>query len=221
MIKQEIIGYVKSFLPREDPTMRYHNRVVIAAIENVLREMYAELYRKNPHLLDLYTKRYGSTTPIAISYEATTDIYYSTLPCKIMNLPCKGSGVRHIYREIGTSREGNKFIPMTSTEADFIYNTDVAVVTDRIGYSVRQDTRVDYYGGKALYDAGVGVVMDLLVPFSEYGDDDVVMIPEITDLREDGGVFIKRVLGLLGVIPQANLQDTNAPQENEQTNKRQ
>lgn len=212
MIKQEIVSLVKNEVGVIDPTAQFHPRVLEAVIEDTLREMYGELYQKNPRLLDNYTKQYGTTSPVAVTLEATTGIYYSTLPEKIINLPCSGSGVRHIYT---TARSGNTFVPMSAVEADLVYNTDVASVSTKIGYRVRQDTRVDYWNTSATVRTN-GVAMDLLIPFSAYLDDDVVMIPESTTKE---GTFLARVLQKLSVVPQPELLDKNAAPTQEKKNK--
>ena len=205
MIKSEIISYVKGQTPREDKNQRFHNRYLEAVIEGVIKEMYSDLYKINPGLLDLYTKTYGNVTPVAVSLERTTGIYYSTLPVNIINLPCKSSGVRQIYPL--TKSTGNIFQPMDATEADLIFNTDVAVVTNKVGYRVKQNSRVDYYNMNASIISS-GVIMDLLIPFSVYADTDVVLIPELTE--KEGGTFIDRVMKVLGLVPPADLQDDNA-----------
>lgn len=204
MIKTEVISYIKALIPREDSTQRYHDRILEAVIEKVIIEMYQDLYKINPRLLSQYTKQYGETTPIAIQTDNNTGIYYSALPVKIVSLNCKSSGVVHIFPVVNT---GNVFQPMDSTEADLLFNTDVAVVSNRIGYKVRQDTRVDYWNMNSTI-LGTGVRMSLLVPFSVYGDEDVVMIPELGE--REGGSFVNRVLTVLQVIPPADLKDDNA-----------
>jgi hypothetical protein len=224
MIKREIISSIKNLVGRVDPTQDFHNRVLESVCERVLIEMYSDLYKLNPRLLDLYTKQYGVTTPITIKREAATGLHYSTLPVKICNLPCKSSGVRHIFTLV---RGGNIFVPMDAREADIIFNTDIAVVTSKVGYQVRQDTRVDYYGASSLYTNGTTVVMDLLVPFSQYGENDVVMIPELTATDAPAGrygnrpssTFMERVLSLLQIVPPSNLDDSNTDAREQQANK--
>jgi hypothetical protein len=214
MIKTEVLSYIKNTVGVVDPTQEYHLRYLEAVVESVLKEMYSDIYKLNPLLLDLYTKQYGVTTPVAISLENSTGIYYSTIPCKIINLPCKSSGVRHIYPLVHT---GNQFVPMDSREADLIFNTDIAIVTSKIGFRTRQDTRVDYWNTNAAVRAS-GVRMDLLIPFSEYADTDVVMIPELTDAQ--GGTFIMRCLKVLQVVPPTDLSDdNNATQKAKQNTK--
>ena len=202
MIKEEIISYVQGLLPL-DKVGKYHPRFIEATIEDVLSEMYADLYKINPALLDNYTKSYGIPTAIPISQESGSTIYYSTIPEKIISLPCKSSGVRHIYPFIHT---GNVFVPMDAREADMIFNTDIAVVSTKIGFRVRQDNRVEYWNTN-LATRTAGVRMEILIPFSKYLDSDVVQIPELTE--KQGGTFTQRVLNVLGVIQPKDLIDNN------------
>jgi hypothetical protein len=218
MIKEEIVSFVRGFLPREDETGRWHYRFLEAVVEKVIVEMYADLYKINPLLVDKYTQAYGVTTPIAITLEASSGIYYSTLPVQIVSLPDKQSGVRHIYATSQMSgRGGNMFVPMDAREADLIFSTDVASVSAKIGYRTRQDTRVDYWNTNAVVRT-FGVRMDLLIPFSVYADSDVVLIPELSE--KEGGTFIQRVLKELQIVPPAELSDDNAPAK-EQSNTKQ
>ena len=214
MIKKEIVSLVRQHLNKIDKTKMYHERVLIAECEKVLNEMYHQLYQTKPRLLDNYTKTYGADTAIAISQESNSNIYYSTLPANIVNLPCKSSGVLHIYP---VAQTGNIFVPMDSTEADILFNSDVAVVTDRIGFRARQDSRVDYWNMTSAILA-TGVRMDLLIPFSVYADTDVVNIPEFGE--KEGGTFLQRVLTALAVIPPTDLLDNNAVSEQPTNNKR-
>jgi len=214
MIKKEVISFVRNLLPKEDKVGKWHERFLVATIEKVLSEMYADLHAINPRLLDNYVKTYGATTPIAISLEASSGIYYSTIPVTICNLPSKNSGLRHIYPAVQT---GNQFQPMDAREADLIFNTDVAVVTSKIGFRVRQDSRVDYWNTNAVVRAA-GVRMDLLPTFSAYRDTDVVNIPELTE--KQGGTFAQRVLTLLGVVQPSDLLDNNAENRQQTNSKR-
>ena len=208
MIKEEIISFISGHLPQIDTTNRFHYRFIEAECEKVLGEMLTDLWRVNPLAVGRYTKTYGVTSPIAISLEAVSGMYYSTLPVQVYHLPDKASGVRAVYP---LSQTGNTFMPMDAREADLIFNTDVAVVTGKIGYRVRQDKRVDYYNTNAVI-RGQGVRMDLLPVFSEYADTDVVLIPDLSE--KEGGSFLKRVLENLGVIEAVDLKDDNADQSN-------
>ncbi len=204
MIKEEILSMVFNHLPSVDKTGKFHLRFLEAEIERVIEEMFNDLWKIDPLAIDKYTTTYGTTTPIAIALEAVSGIYYSTLPVNVYHLPDKASGVRHVYP---LAQTGNIFQPMDAREADMIFNTDVAVVTSKIGYRVKQNKRVDYYNTNAVVRAA-GVRMDLLPVFSEISDSDVVLIPDLGD--KEGGGFLKRVLGALGVIQEKDLIDDNS-----------
>lgn len=213
MIKKEIVSWVLNLCPKEDDSGKFHPRVVEAVIEDVLKGMYADFYAINPRLIGSYGKMFGETSPIPILFDQKTNIYYSVLPQKIVNLPCPGSGVLNIFPYINT---GNAFLPMTVTQADFIFNTDVAVVSSKVGYTTRQDTRVDFWNSTTAIRA-MGVRLLLLIPFSKYLSDDVVEIPPLTE--KQGGTFIQRVMNQLGMIQPPDLIDDNkdsAPQSNNQ-----
>jgi hypothetical protein len=208
MIKDEIRGYILGFVGREDATQRFHPRWVDSVIERVLLEMYAELFKVNPLLLDKYTKQFGVPTALTIASETGTGLYYTTLPAQVVSLPDKASGVRHIYPFTPT---GDIFMPMDAREASLVANTDVNIVNSKIGYRVRQDKRVDYYKMNVTV-LNVGVRMDLLIPFSEYLDTDNVLIPEMTTASTSAVVgFTDRVLAYLGITTPANLEDDNGP----------
>lgn len=202
---------VMSALQRNDKTQRYHPRVLEVTIENVLKEMYCDLYKANPRLLDNHTKTYGATTPVAVSFEQSSGIYYSTLPAPVVNIPSKASGVLHIYPLLQT---GNVFVPMDAREADILFGTDVATVTNKIGYRTKQNNRVDYFNMNATIEAA-GVRMDLLIPFSSYTDSEYVNIPE---LSEKEGSFMARVLTVLAGIPPVDLKDDNAEAKEQNPN---
>ena len=53
-----------------------------------------------------------------------------------------------------------------------------------------------------------GVRMDLIIPFSRYEEEDIVLVPEIVNPRTNE-TFADRVLHILGVIGQPDLKDDN------------
>lgn len=201
MTKREIIGLLREYLQRNDKENKYHPEVIIKSIEITLKEMFTDLYRLSPRSLGKYAKTY---TDIAVSHEASSGIYYSTLPVEVINIPSTGSGVIAILPKVANT--GHTFVPMTVNEADMVFNTDVAVVTRMIGYRPRQDGRVEYYNMSSAVETA-GVRMALLPVFSDYSDDEVVAIPE---LPTEAGTFLERVLNALAVIPPVDQLDNNS-----------
>ena len=201
MIKSEIRSLVYNELQRIDKSARYHPRFLDAVIEGVISEMYWELYALDPLALQRYTVTYGRLVGLGVSYEPSTDLYYTTLPAKIVPFPDKVSGVRRIHTVI---QAGMRFYPVDFRELDLIQSSSyVSEVTDKILYAVNQD-RVEYYG-MTFAVAIAGVRMDIIQPFSQYADTDTVLIPEFRD--REGLSFDDRVKRKLSTIPPVDLSE--------------
>jgi len=210
MIKKEIRSLIFNELPKLDKTNKYHPRVIDAAIEKVLAEMYNDVFKTSPLGLQRFTKTYTVTPPIFA--DATTGLYTITLPAAIIPFPDKASGVRRISTY---AQGGLTFFPMDAREVDFVMSgSNVNTVTAKIGYIVSQ-TQIEFYNMTAAI-ATVGVRTDLVIPFSVYIDTDTVHVPEVTD--QQGNTFIDRVLKVLGVIPPVDLMDDNRDEVQKQSN---
>jgi hypothetical protein len=83
----------------------------------------------------------------------------------------------------------------------------VDTVTTKVGYIVTP-TRVEYYGMTSAI-ATAGVQMDLVIPFSAYDEDDIVLIPEIANVKSNE-TFVDRVLKILGAVRPVDSRDDNA-----------
>ena len=207
MIKNEIISTVWNRLQRFDKTAKFHPLVISAECEAVLNQMYNEVFLMSPLSLQRFVKGYGYTTALAISTEASTGIYYTTLPEKIVYIPDRASGVRRVapYTQVGTTR----FYPMDQREWDLVMSGSYANYVkdnEKIGYIVTP-TRVEYYGMTGTIITS-GVRMDCLIPFSEYTDMDVILYPE--HVTQEGMGFIDRVVQRLSDKPLVDLIDNNA-----------
>ena len=103
-----------------------------------------------------------------------------------------------------------KFYPMDQREWDLMMNSSFAgVVKNKIGYCVTS-TRVEYYGMTGAVITS-GVRMDLLIPFSDYLDTEVVLVPEHTD--GNGMGFFDRVVMRMQDKPIVDLSDDNSDKE--------
>ena len=202
MYKAEIRSLIKNLLPKYDKNAKYHDRVVDAAIGKVLQQSYNEVFMADPLALQRFTKRYGDTSIIAVSYDASAGIYYSAYPARIVPIPDRASGVRRITTR---SQGGMTFHPLDIREVELVASGSFfETVTNKIGYIPTLE-RIEYYSMTAAI-AAIGVRMDLLVDFSEYADTDVVLIPEVAGGDE---AFAMRVLRLLAVIPPVDIKDDN------------
>lgn len=207
MIKSEIRSEIKNRLQRFDKTARYHDRVLDAEAEVILNIMYNEVFRMSPHSLQRFCKQYGYSVALTVQTEASTGIYYTTLPEKIVYFPDRCSGVRRVAPATQT---GSMFFPMDQREWDLaLGGMYINYAKDRIGFIVTP-TRVEYYGitGDIITS---GVRMDCIIPFSKYADTDVVIYPEHT--LEDGIGFIDRVVMRLQDKPPADLLDNGKDSE--------
>jgi len=207
MRKDEIRSVIRNRLPQLDKTAKFHPRFLDAVIEDVYHEMLEEVFRMSPHSLQRYTKEYGFDTALAVEWEATTESWYTTLPEYVYTLPDKASGVRRVATKTQTSI---KFYPIDYREADLLaYGSYANTVKDQIGYLVTP-LRVQYYGniGDVADD---GVRMNLLIPFSEYADSDIVPYPP--HVLEDGRGFFDRIVDKLIAKPAVDLIDNNKDKE--------
>jgi hypothetical protein len=152
-------------------------------------------------------------TPITVSYDANAQIYYSNYPTGVMpvSFPDKFSGVRRVTTKV---QSGVKFYPLDQREMELIAGGSyVDTVTDKVGFCPTQD-RIEFYGMPASIVAD-GIRMDLIVPFSDYGETDEILIPETpsTDVSSSRQVqrvtFVDMVLNILGVIRPQETLDNN------------
>jgi hypothetical protein len=203
MLKAELRSLIKNVVPKEDV---FHDRVIDAAIETVIKELYWELFAVDPLALQRYTVEYGITTPIAITYNNTKALYYSNLPVAIVALPDKASGVRRISTKQHT---GFTYFPIDKRELDLLNDSYSGRTNYKVGYMVNQ-TSVEYYNMNAAI-ATLGVKMDILQPFSAYADTDTVLIPEIRDRQ--GVDIVERVLKILQTVQPFEQIDDNAVEQ--------
>ena len=204
MIKQEIRSLVRNSLPKLDKSNRWHDLYIGAAIEKALAQMYNDIWEINPLNLQRYTKQYGYTVPLTIEVEATTLIYYTSFPVSVLPFQDSASGVRRISTPI---QGGLSFVPIDPRMHDLILSGSYTdTVTSKIGYIVTP-TRVEYYNISADVITS-GVRMDLIVPFSVYDEDDVVLIPEIANVKSNE-TFVDRVMKILGVVRPVDTKDDN------------
>ena len=204
MIKSEIRSVIKNSIKRYDKIASAHDRVIDASCEEVLNQMYNEVFLMSPLSLQRFTKGYGYSVSLGVNLEDATEIFYTTLPENIVYIPDRASGVRRVAH---ATQLGIYFYPMDQREWDLVMGGSyVNYVTDKIGYIVTP-TRVEYYGMTGSLVTS-GVRMDCLIPFSKYADTDTVLYPE--HVTREGMGFIDRVVQRLSDKPPVDLIDNNA-----------
>jgi len=203
MTKAEIVSFVSNNLKKVDKTNKYHARVIESAITLAFNQGYSDIFDKDPRLLDNYTKTYGGGgTPIAITADANTSIYTSTLPEQYVPFRDKNSGVRSVAT---VAQSAFKLYPMAKREFEIFPNTlsgELNANDPRGYYTVRSNT-LEYFGVASV--AAAGVRMDIVIPFDKYASTDVVLIPFGKDMQ-----LITAVIEVLRSMPAVDLKDNNA-----------
>jgi hypothetical protein len=160
-------------------------------IGRAFNQMLIEVFRRNLANFDPYTKEY---TGIAISQDETTNVYYSTLPAPVVQLPRIGDGVLQVSGDTSASLE---FVPITNNCLQVKDGLDVDTIDDVVGYCFKNG-RIEYQGITNTIAEGT-VRMLLVIPFEEYLEDDYVQIPTGTD-----EALIRSVIDLLIGTPDAD-----------------
>lgn len=206
MTKAEMRASVKGALRKMDSIAKYHDRMIDRAIEHSMNQFLYDLYRKDPRDLDQYIREYGSEVALTVTEETATESYYTDLPAPYVVFPDKQSGVRYV---VGHDREKTVLYPMSIQEmllADRTYlGSSLAEDGDpftRSFYAVR-GSRVIYYNTNSHF-RHAGVRIGLVIPFTEYADEDEIRIP----FGQEDRAFIA-VLQKLAQIPPAELIDNN------------
>jgi hypothetical protein len=159
----------------EEQAGAFDSQMVAKYIGRAFNTLMWEIFRGGLYNMDNYTKRYSSVT---VTYDSTQEIYTSTLPEDIVQLPRIGSGVMKIQTITGT---GVNFAPASNQEFDLLDGTEVDLIDSTIRFNVRSQT-IEYKNMTSAI-ASVGVKMDLVIPFDSYDWDDTVMIPAGQDQR--------------------------------------
>jgi hypothetical protein len=179
------------------------DQIVAYYIGRVYNAMLSEILAKKFSNIDPYTKEY---TDIPINKNEATNIYYSLLPEKIINIPRRaGNGVISIR---GMQSESIEFAPMQNNTFRIIDGLDVDMIDDVVGYIYKGD-RVEYKGMTPTIASGT-VKMELVIPFEAYENKDNIVIPTGTD-----EVLIRRVIDLIMGTPDADkINNSNSLNQN-------
>jgi hypothetical protein len=206
MEKRQFIELTSRFLSGNtapaDVRRRYHPQIVEKYIEMAYDELIAGVYAADPDpnkaTLDSYLKSYSD---VAITEDTTRSEYYSLIPTsKLVQLP-DNSAIRLIS-------------PMGEQGTPYIYrkNNSKRIFTDLEVNSYLNRTKFYVEGGRVWYNAIYGtettVFMKLIVPFSEFDDNEQVPLP----LGKDSPIFDKIISRLQELPPNDMTIDSNAKQ---------
>lgn len=161
------------------------------------------IYARNLTSYDPYTREY---TNVAIDYDSNTEMYYSTLPAKIIILPRRaGNGVMWIS---GMTSKSVEFVPITNGHLKVMDGLEVDQLDDVIGY-VYRNGRIEYWGMTSAIAAD-DVRMGLVIPFEEYDMEDEVPLP----VGADEMIMQSVVQFLLGTPDADKVNDSNSLNKN-------
>lgn len=196
MTKIEFIELIKHRLEGEARAKnlgKFHPTVISHMIGKAYNSLVVEAYARNMTDFDPYTKTY---TGVAIALDVTTGVYYSTLPAAIVQLQRSGSGVMRII-DTDSSLE---FVPINNGELQAIPDLELNLIDDVVGY-VYKNHRVEYLG----LSATDTVNMELVIPFEDYDETDIVQLPTGSDQR-----IVEMVVNMMIGTPDSdNLNNNN------------
>lgn len=174
---------------------KYHRNIVAINLEITLNDLYKDIFYKNVSDLDHWARTFEN---VAVQYDSTRDLYYSTLPRSIVQLP-ERRGIRRISP---MQSPEITFKPMGDNQKSMFMNLDVAEFGTDCWFSFDSD-RVEYYN---LPPDVTDVLMKLLIPFSEHADTDEFTIPSGFN-----DYVIETVVGkLLGMPPEKDSNNNNS-----------
>jgi hypothetical protein len=166
MTKKEIIDFCRYELKKMD--FANHPMIVEGALNAVYNQILADLPARDLDYFEFHTKDYE----VAVTLDATSNRYYSTLPAAIVQLKVPQRGVVAINSKQGT---GFRFYPTTEKEVRQTANLESGLYDRYFGFYV--------HDGKVFYTnytdelAAAGVRMSLAVQFMDFASTDEVPLP--------------------------------------------
>ncbi len=187
MTKIQLIEIINKRLPK-----KMLPQMMAMYIGQAFNELLFPLFRANISNLDLFTKTYSD---VNVDYDSAQDVYYSTLPVAIVQLPVAGEGVRDIRL---MKEKGIKFVPMTTVAMSILNDESITSV---IGYCIRNN-RIEY---DSKLSTNSLLLMRIVRPFEAIDEDEQVYIP--AGMNEK---LIEMVLSLALGIPVDKMTNDNS-----------
>ncbi len=177
MIKGKLISLIRGNIFGNSVTVdRLYladERRVELDITAALNTLFFQAFKKDPSNLDRYSKPYLN---IPVTYEASTQSYYSILPATVIQYPVVGDGIWNINTMVGRDVT---FVPVQMNDKELMFDNEFNSLDDVIGYSL-SGSRVDYFNFDPIITA---VKMDLVVAFTEWDINEDIPIPSGQDLE--------------------------------------
>jgi hypothetical protein len=175
MIKSKIIelcrGRILGGSASVDRLKEADPRRIELAISAVLNTIFYTAFKVHQSNLDTYSKTYKN---VAVVKDPDTDIYYSTLPAKVVQFPRVSDGIMNINEMKG---KDVMFVPMKSDDNEMMFGIESDLIDDVVKY-IRKAGIVEYFN----FDPTITHVrMDLVVDFTEWGMDEDFPVPSGQD----------------------------------------
>lgn len=167
--------------------LRFRDRTIAKHIEIAINTVLGQIFLKDPNQWDMFAKAYEVEVVHA-------NKPYALLPEQIIQTPDLAKGVRRIYA--GSQEKGSDalmFVPMPGFGHQLFSEVGLDQVDDTCGYEVRAD-RVRFFNLRYPIKT---ITMELVIPFSKWGDEDFFPIAigtasMITDMA------VKTLMGMPG-----------------------
>jgi len=187
MRKDKFSELIRRSLPTD------HNKSVVDGYISLGYDAFVKnLFAQGGYYNEYFTKTYSD---VPVEKYPDKDVYYSTLPAKVLNIKRPGGGVWTIDT---TGTYDLTFVPIADMTHKIISNLTALKIPSHIPYVL--------FGNEVQYRVRVlpteKVNMNLLVQFDEYGDGDDISFPNGAELQ-----IRELVMNYLqGKIPEANGQ---------------
>lgn len=141
----------------------FGDRTIALHIEMAQNTVLGQIFLRDPAQLDFFTKQYNATV-------VSGDRPYALLPARIIQTSDLANGVRRIY-PVGSN--AIMFIPMPSMGHSVFSEVGLDNLDDSCGYEVKTD-RVMFWNLRYPVE---NIIMELVVPFTDWDDEDDFPIP--------------------------------------------
>jgi hypothetical protein len=198
MVKKQLIELVSRHIKGNDSSVdrKYQadKRIIELDIAAAFNTIIYTIFKKEPSNLGRYTKKYKN---VAIVQDPDTLKYYAILPATVIQFPTPTDGIWKINEMQGRDIS---FVAMDKRKNEMFYESEFQSIDNVIEFSLSSNI-VDFEN----HDPDITeVLMDLVVTFTEWDDDEDVPLPAGQDLN-----IVNIVRELSGLRPIDKLNNQN------------
>lgn len=163
-----------------------HPDVLNVFISDAITDVYWAIFKQNPTELDFYGRNFNS---VVIKCDTISNTYYCDLPKPVIQFP-NGEGVR----QVGELRGRLKFSRTDLNKGSLMGDMLIGKMKKDVGF-ILTNNRIEFVD----FDEYVGVnevFLNIVIPFSEYEDEDWISLPagkELDIINMVKGIIIQRL----------------------------